>query len=83
MREVQVERECPACEACPEVPEEAPEEAEEARDVASDEPKPAAGAATNPLLAAATPEKERTVRVQGPKTDPPGHMYRPSTVGEA
>ncbi len=69
VREVQVERECPACEACPEVPEEAPEEAEEASDVASEEPKPAAGAATNPLLAAATPEKERTGRVQGPKTD--------------
>ena len=89
VREVQVERECPACEACPEVPEEAPEEAEEARDVASDEPKPAAGAATNPLLAAATPEKERTVRVQGPKTDTLGdtddepHAGDTNTTGDA
>jgi hypothetical protein len=83
VREVQVERECPACEACPEVPEEAPEEAEEARDVASDEPKPAAGAATNPLLAAATPEKERTVRVQGPKTDTLGDTDDESHAGDA
>ena len=65
VREVQVERECPACEACPEVPEEAPEEAGEASDAASEEPKPAAGVASNPLLAAATPAKERTGRVQG------------------
>ena len=65
VREVQVERECPACEACPEVPEEAPEEAEEASDAASEEPKPAAGIAANPLLAAATPEKEPTGRVRG------------------
>ena len=83
VREVQVERECPACEACPEVPEEAPEEAEEARDVASDEPKPAAGAATNPLLAAATPEKERTVRAQGPKTDTLGDTDDESHAGDA
>jgi hypothetical protein len=89
VREVQVERECPACEACPAVPEEAPEEAEEASDVASEEPKPAAGAATNPLLAAATPEKERTGRVQGPKTDTLGdtddelHAGDTNTTGDA
>jgi hypothetical protein len=65
VREVQVERECPACEACPKVPEEAPEEAEEASDAASEESKPAAGVATNPLLAAARPEKEPTARVEG------------------
>ena len=64
VREVQVERECPACEACPKVPEEAPEEAEEASDAASEESKPAAGVATNPLLAAARPEKEPTARVE-------------------
>ena len=72
VREVQVERECPACEACPKVPEEAPEEAEETSDAASEESKPTARVATNPLLAAARPEKEPTARVEG----------RPDTTGD-